>query len=79
MESTDEKDVFNARRGDWVRRMRFWRQSTREVEASAHQRLSARAFAPKARSPDPITTPQGCLEVYGDKDKAQMTINFHSW
>ncbi|OIP16167.1 MAG: hypothetical protein CO065_06295 [Comamonadaceae bacterium CG_4_9_14_0_8_um_filter_57_21] len=39
-------------------RMRFWEQNTRETEASVRQRLSARAFAPKARSHDPITAPE---------------------
>ena len=45
------------RRGDRVMRMRFWGENTRETEASVRLRRFARAFHPKARSHDPITTP----------------------
>ena len=49
--------AHQTRRGDRVMCMRFWGENTRETEASVRLRLFARAFHPKARSHDPITTP----------------------
>ncbi|OQW90209.1 MAG: hypothetical protein BWK72_03065 [Rhodoferax ferrireducens] len=52
---------FNAslqtRHGDWVMRMRFRGENTRETEGSERRRLWARAFPPEARSHHPITAP----------------------
>ena len=45
------------RRGDRAMCMRFWGENTRETDASVRLRRFARAFHPKARSHDPITTP----------------------
>jgi len=70
--------TVHVRRGDWVRRMRFWEQSTRGVDASARPLLSARAYVPKARSPDPITTPQGFRNCMGTKAKYLNFYYFHS-
>ncbi|OQW87701.1 MAG: hypothetical protein BWK72_12410 [Rhodoferax ferrireducens] len=50
------------RRGDWVMRMRFRGENTRETEGSERQRLWARAFHPEARSHNPITAPD-CFGV----------------
>jgi len=52
---------IDARRSDWVMRMRFWSEITREDTVLNTQMLSARAFRPKARSHDPVTPPQVCL------------------
>jgi len=49
--------LVSTRHGDWVMRMRFWGESTRDMQASARQQLPARAFHPEARSHDPITAP----------------------
>jgi hypothetical protein len=38
---------IDARQGDWVRRMRFWGESTRGVEAPVRQRPRRAHFAPK--------------------------------
>ena len=38
--------------------MRFWGESTRESEVAVCDPSRSRAFPPKARSPDPATTPQ---------------------
>jgi len=43
--------------GDWVMRVRFRGENTRETKASERQRLSTRAFHPEARSHNPITAP----------------------
>jgi hypothetical protein len=45
------------RHGDWVMRVRFCGEITRECGGSVRQRLSTRAFRHKARSHDPITVP----------------------
>ncbi len=45
------------RQGDWVKRMRFWDEITREVRAVVCELLGTHAFRPKARSPDPATLP----------------------
>jgi len=49
---------FHAWHGDWVMRMRFWSEITREL-AEKHAECFLRAFYSKARSHDPITMPQG--------------------
>jgi hypothetical protein len=48
---------FQTRPGDWVMRMRFWGENTREIDAVVCQRLPTRASHPKARSHRPITVP----------------------
>ena len=45
------------RRGDWVRRMRFWSAITRGVNETVREGLDSHALRSKARSPDPITAP----------------------
>ena len=40
------------RQGDWARSVRFWGQITRDVAPTALETPQARAFDPKARSPD---------------------------
>jgi hypothetical protein len=60
------------RRGDRVMCMRFWSENTRESAGAVHQRLLARAFHPKARSHDPITTPNRV----GSKPKEACTQIF---
>jgi len=52
--------ILYARQGDWARRVRFLDQITHGATAWVRKRLSARAFGPKARSPDPIIPPQRC-------------------
>ncbi|MDO8320517.1 MAG: hypothetical protein Q7T43_15165, partial [Rhodoferax sp.] len=47
------------RRGDQAMCVRFWGEITREKPSAVRHRLSARAFHPKARSHDQITTPDG--------------------
>jgi len=42
---------------DWMMRMRFQGEITREVAGSVRVRLSTRAFHPEARSHHPITAP----------------------
>ena len=53
------------RRGDWVRRMRFWREITRGARAWVCAFLGTRAFPSKARSPDPATLPYGAGNCRG--------------
>ena len=48
-----------ARPGDWVRRLRFWREITRGARAGVCALLGTRAVPSKARSPDPATRPYG--------------------
>ena len=63
-----------ARRGDWVRRMRFWGQNTRGGGAFSTPIPFARAFAPKARSPDPATAPYLCWLRFGVKGNSGVMI-----
>ena len=57
MHSTAQCTRCGARRGDWVRRMRFWSAITRGVGAQVCTDLGTRALPSKARSPDPATMP----------------------
>ena len=45
------------RHGDWVMRMRFRGENTRETGGPVRLRLLTRAFHPEARSHHPITAP----------------------
>jgi hypothetical protein len=58
------------RRGDWVMRMRFWSEITREGRRCCVRRCTSRAFRPKARSHDPVTTPREC--AYNATEKTQF-------
>ena len=54
---TTQRHIGAARPGDWVRRMRFWKEITREVGAGVCLVPGTRAFPSKARSPDTATMP----------------------
>jgi hypothetical protein len=45
------------RRGDQAMCVRFWSENTRDAAFAVRMRLLARAFHPKARAHEPITTP----------------------
>uniref|UniRef100_UPI00374D1F12 hypothetical protein n=1 Tax=Rhodoferax sp. TaxID=50421 RepID=UPI00374D1F12 len=62
--------VLQTRRGDRAMCMRFWGENTRETQGAIHQRLLTRAFHPKARSHDPITTPG----VVGEMNQAATAV-----
>ncbi|OGB68137.1 MAG: hypothetical protein A2535_12805 [Burkholderiales bacterium RIFOXYD2_FULL_59_8] len=47
MQDLTRNSVVRARHGDWVMRVRFWREITREAAVWADQYLLRALFAPK--------------------------------
>jgi len=67
---------YLTRHGDWVMRMRFRDEITRETEKSVRLRLSARAFHPEARSHHPITVPSAVwVRMSAANNSHQFTIH----